>query len=113
MKDAIKSNIFWICMSGMIVGRIASRILTNYFGLDGHNIVGTVAAGIVFCSIIWLFITRQYFWALVSMVVSIPLVIGLTGMYLDNTHIMDIGILLVFIMYPILIKIIPKLKKDK
>lgn len=113
MKDAIKSNIFWICMSGIIVGRIASRILTNYFGLDGHNIVGTVAAGIMFSAVIGLFITRQYLWGIVFLIMSLPLVIGLIGMYLDNTHVMGIGILLVFIMYPILIKIIPKLKKDK
>ncbi|WP_185750796.1 hypothetical protein [Clostridium sp. KNHs214] len=111
MKNAIKSNMFWICMSGIIVGRIASRILTNYFGLKGHDIVANVALGIVFCSIIWLLITRQYLWALVCVLMSAPIIIAGIGMDLDNTYIIIIGILSGVVIYPILMKIFLRLKK--
>jgi len=41
------------------------------------------------------------------------MVVGGIGLYLNNMNLVGLGILLIFIMCPILIKIIPKLKRDR
>ena len=113
MKDKIKYWMGSIAILGVLVGRILNRVLTNHFGDNASNLIVAVSVAIVLCVILLLITTAHYIEAIALLVMLIPLIISAIGLYLNNMDLVGLGILLVFIIYPILIKVIPKFKQDR
>lgn len=110
MRDKIKYWMGYIGILGVLAGRILNRVLTNHFGDNASNLVVAVCFAIVLCVILLLIATAHYIEAIALLVMLIPPIITAIGLFLDNMDLVGLGILLVFIIYPILIKVIPKFK---
>jgi hypothetical protein len=113
MKNKIKYWMGSIGILGVLLGRILNRVLSNYFGDNASNLVVAVSVAIVLCMILLLIAMAHYIAAIELLVMVIPLIISGIGLYLNNMDLVGLGILSVFIIYPILIKVIPKLKRNK
>lgn len=104
-----KFQTVFICIFGVLFGRILNRVLTTYFGNNGSNIAISIAGGIIICAILYLVIKGYYKAAIQSIVIMIPLFIGGIGVYLNNMHMIDFS-LIVIIICPILVKIFTRIK---
>lgn len=113
MNKKIKCKMTLICLLGVFLGPIINRMLSNYFGDNGSNIAMAVSGTIVVCAILILIVIGYYMVAIISVVMAIPMIVGGIGLYLNNMDAVGFGILLIFIIYPVLIKVIPKLKHDR
>ena len=113
MKNKIKYWMPSIGILGVLLGRILNRVLTDYFGNDSSNIVAAVCIAIGFCIILLLIAMKQYFTATMLFIMEIPAIIIGIGLYLNNMDLLGLGILSIFVIYPLLIKVIPKLKRDR
>lgn len=111
MQDKIKNWIFTSTILGIILGRIINRVLSNHFGDKASNTIVALLVTIIFCVILLLITMAQYIIAIMLFIMSIPLIISGIGLYLNNMNLVGIGIFSIFIIYPILIKVITKLKK--
>jgi len=104
---------YWMGLIGIIgvlTGRILTRVLSNYFGSNGSNIIAVVSGTIVFCGILALIAMKLYKAAIITGVMVVPMIIMGIGLYFDNMDIMGLGLLSFFIMTPILLKVIKKFK---
>ena len=54
---------------------------------------------------------KKYLAALGSLSMVLPLVLMTLGIYLDNIYLAALGLVLMFVLIPIMIKILPKYKK--
>ena len=98
---------------GVLLGHILNRVLLDHFGNKASNIIVAVTVAIVFCIILLLIITAHYFAAIVILIMEVPLIISGIGLYLNNMDLVGIGILLAFVIYPILIKVVKKFNRDR
>jgi len=108
MKNKQKYLMSMIGIFGVLFGRILNRVLSNYFGNKGSNIAFAISGAIVLCVILILVIKKYYIAAVLSVIAFIPLIVAGIGLYLNNMNIVGFGILLIFIIYPITIKVIKK-----
>lgn len=113
MKNNTKNKLMLIGVLGVLFGRILNRVVYRYMGDKGSNIAFAISLAIVFSAILILVVMKYYMAAIMSSIGSIPLIVGGIGLYLNNMDLVGLGILLIFIIFPILIKVIPKLKKDR
>lgn len=113
MKNKVKYWVGVIGILGILLGRILNRILTDYVGSKASNIIVAVSITIIFCVIVLSIIMSQYSTAIMLFIMVIPLIISGMGLYLNNMDIVGLGILSIFIIYPILIKVISKFKRDR
>lgn len=110
-----KTN-YWmalICILGVLVGRILNRVLSSYFWNNGSTIVVAVSGAIALCVILIIIARGHYKSAIILFIMAIPIFIIGIGLYMDNINVVELGIISVFIIYPILIKVLPKLKRDR
>lgn len=113
LKNKTKYWMGLIGILGVLLGRILNRMLSTYFGNNSSNILMALTGSTIFCAILILIVMKHYLFAILSVVMAIPLIIGGIGLYLNNMDLVGIGILSIFIIYPILIKVIPKLKRER
>lgn len=113
MKNKAKYWLGAIGVLGVLLGRVLNRVLTTYVGSNASNIVVAASIAIVFCVILLSVVMSQYFIAIMLFIMAIPLSVSGIGLYLNNMDLVGLGILLIFIIFPILIKVIPKLKRDR
>lgn len=113
MKNNVKYLMVVMGILGILLGRIVSRVLESYYGNKASNIVVSASVVIVFCVILALIIMKHYIAAILLLIMVIPLIIGGIGLYLNNMLVASAGVLLIFIIYPILLKVIPRLKHFK
>lgn len=113
MKNKFKYSIPSISIFGVLFGRILNRELTRYFGNNASNIVVAICIAIVFYVILLTIIMKQYITAIGLFVMATPLIICGIGIYRDNIGLMGMGILSVFIIYPIFIKIVKRLRLNR
>ncbi len=108
----MKGKFIGLSILGVLVGRILNRVLIDYFGANGSlALVFTIVTLFLICDLC-LLITKRLFAALAIFIFSSPLLIGFTGMYLDNYTILGCGIVSIFIIYPIFIKWIKRLDRN-
>lgn len=88
---------------GVLLGRILNRVLPNYFGNNGSNVVIAISAASLVYLIILASVKGYYRGAVQLFVMSIPMFVAVMGLYVDNMDLLGLGILLVFIIYPIMI----------
>jgi hypothetical protein len=112
MKNRLKAWIPIIGIIGVILGRIVNKLLSSYFGDNSSNVVVAISVAIAFVVILLAIAMAQYFIVIMMFIMTIPLTISGIGLYLNNMYLMVGGIVSIFIIYPILIKIIPKLRRD-
>lgn len=113
MKNKVKYWLGVIGIFGVLIGRVLNRVLTTYVGSNASNIVVAASITIVFCVILLSVVMSHYFTAIMLFIMAIPLIISGIGLYLNNMDLVGLGILLIFIIYPILIKVIPKFRRDR
>lgn len=113
MKNKAKYWLGAIGVFGVLLGRILNRVLTTYVGSNASSIVVATAITIVFCVILLSVVMSHYFIAIMLFIMAIPLSVSGIGLYLNNMDLVGLGILLIFIIFPILIKVILKLKRDR
>lgn len=106
MKKNTKYTTALIGILGVLFGRILNRVLSSYFGDKGSNIAFAIAGAIVFGAILILIAMKYYMAAILSVIGSIPLIVSGIGLYLNNMDMVGLGILLIFIIYPITVKVI-------
>lgn len=113
MKNKIKYWMSSIGVLGVLFGRILNRVLEKYYGDNASNVVVAVAVAFWFCLVLLFIAMKQYITAIMLFIMIIPLIVSGIGLYLNNMDLVGLGILLIFIILPILIKVIPKMKRDK
>lgn len=104
---------YWMGLIGIIgvlTGRILNKVLPNYFGNNGSNIVVIIAELVVICGFLTLIVMKLYKAAIITSVMVVPVIIMGIGLYFDNMDIMGLGLLSFFIMSPILLKVIKKFR---
>jgi len=114
MKKKDKYIMSTIGIFGVLFGRILNRVLSEYFG---YNNSAVIIMSVVLVSllgiIIGLIAKGYYIGAIIFLVMFMPLLgIGI-GAYLDNRILVVLSLLLFIIILLILLKIVPKLKRDK
>lgn len=107
-------NKYWMGLVGIIgvlFGRILNRVLGDKFGGNGTFIMMASVLTIIFIGIMALIVMKHYIGAVISFVMTLPVIIMGIGVYMSNIDIIGLGLLLLFfIIMPILIKIIPRFK---
>lgn len=87
------------------------RALSEKYGNNARIMIGGISVIIGICIILFILCMKKYVLALLSLGVMLLGIIGFIGMLLDNIYIVGAGIVLVFIIMPIIIKIAPKYRK--
>lgn len=108
MKNNIKYSMPLIGITGVLFGRVLNRVLTSYIGDKGSNMAFAISGTIVIFSILVLIAMKYYMAAIISVIVSIPLIVGGIGLYFNNMDLVGLSILLMIIIYPITAKVAKK-----
>ena len=83
-----------------------TRIMVSKYGEKSRVIIITLALLISIIGLIGIIYTKKYMIALGAFMMILPLVVMTIGIYLNNLYISGIGFLLIFILIPIMIKVI-------
>jgi hypothetical protein len=103
----------FIVPSGILLGMILDRWINKYYGLTGSLAVATGAIMIGIIGLIILAFCKQYFVASVLTMIVFPVIIMLIGMYLSNIYLMIVGLILLFILGKVAIKVLQGYKNKK
>jgi ABC-type multidrug transport system permease subunit len=106
-----KKNIPKIGASVGLFGVLMSRALSEKYGNNIRIMILGIAVLICITSILFVFCMKDYVLALLLLAMITPLIIAFIGLCLDNIYIGGVGIALIFIIMPIIIKIVPKYRK--
>jgi len=106
-----KKNITRIGASVGLFSVLLSRALSEKYGNDIRIMISGIAVTIGIVIVSFLFFMKQYVTGVILAIMFLPVVIGFIGLYLDKSYLVNIGIILIFIIMPIIIKIAPKYRK--
>ncbi|MPN41315.1 hypothetical protein SDC9_188858 [bioreactor metagenome] len=112
MNRKAKYSMSSIAILGVLVGRLLNRVLTHYFGNNASNLIVAICLAVVFGAILLSIVMKQYATGIGMFVISIPLLIEGIGLYLNNMDLVGLGILLIFIVCPIMMIVIKRLRKN-
>ncbi|MBL4932372.1 hypothetical protein [Clostridium paridis] len=90
-------NMKYVGLLGVIFGVLLSRFLGNYFGNSSQVMAMFVVVTCALFIIIALFVKKFYLGAIIMLSITLPLIIGAIGMYLDNLYMILGGIVLFFV----------------
>jgi len=88
-----------------------SRVMVGKYGENVRIKIMVAALVISVLALVGIIYKKKYLAALISLSLILPLVVMTIGMYLDNIYLGAFGFGLMFILIPIMIKILPKYKK--
>lgn len=109
----LKDKLNLICILGTFIGIVLSRVIDVHYGDNGKiTIVGSIIV-IIALSILYLIIKKNYLSAIIIFAILLPLIIGFIGMYLNSLYLVIGGIASIFIIAPIMIKLMPKYMNNK
>lgn len=117
MNNKIKKALPSLCLLGVPLGRIINRILTHYYGrnttakIETVYIVSLICATLIFAVILSAFM-KQHATAVGLFIMTIPFIVMWAGMYQDKIELTGLGIALIFIIYPIMIFIMKRIRKN-
>jgi len=106
-----KKNTLKIGASVGLFSVLISSVLSERYGNDARIMIGGISVIIGISIILFMLCMKEYVVALILLAMMLPIVIGFIGLYLDKSYLMDIGIISIFIIMPIIIKIAPKYRK--
>lgn len=106
-----KKNTLKIGASVGLFSVLISRVLSERYGNDARIMISGIAVTIGIVIVSFLFFMKQYVTGVILAIMFLPVVIGFIGLYLDKSYLVNIGIILIFIIMPIIIKIAPKYRK--
>ena len=87
------------------------RALSEKYGNNARIMIGGISVIIVIGIILFMLCMKEYVLALLLLGMMLPCIIAFIGVLLDNIYIAGAGIVLLFIIIPIIVKIAPKYKK--
>jgi len=87
------------------------RALSEKYGNNARIMIGGILVIIGIGMILFVLCMKKYSLALLLLGVMLPSIIAFIGVLLDNIYIAGVGIVLIFIIMPIIAKIAPKYKK--
>lgn len=89
-----------------------SRDVVEKYGPSGRTVIMAICTGVVFVVIIILAVIKKFLWAVLFLLsYGVPGITMLLGLYLNNFIIMVGGLILIFAMIPVVIKVANKYKK--
>lgn len=102
---------------GIILIFISMRIssaLTAQYGNNARVIFASVALSVSLLALIFIIYKKKYLEAVAVLFMILPGFVIFIGIYTNNIYVTACGLLLIFIIIPIIIKVFPKyLKKDR
>lgn len=114
MKKKDKYIMSTIGIFGVLFGRILIGVLSEYFGYNNGAVIAISVPLVILLGVILVFIAKgHYIGAIIFLVMFIPLVGVGIAIYLDNAILVGLSLLLFFIITPITIKVLQKLKRDR
>lgn len=107
----MKKDVKGLGIAGIITGFILLRILNSY-GLNGRIILGTISVVILLIMILCLFVKKYYFASIIVLIMVMPIITGVIGIYMDNLYLVIGSLASFFIVIPILLKVLKNYKKN-
>lgn len=92
--------------SAVLITILFTRYMISNYGEVSRVIIATVALIISAIALIGIIYTKKYLAAFGAFIMLIPGVVITIGIYVDNLYICAVGLLLVFILIPIMLKIL-------
>ena len=89
----------------VLLGIILSRFMVAKYGENSRIALITICLILLSIIIGWLIINKKYLDSIITTAISIPILIGGIGLYLDNLRLSELGIALLIITIPIMIKV--------
>jgi hypothetical protein len=90
----------------ILITMLSTRYLVSKYGEGSRVIIITVALIVSVVGLTGIIYTKKYLAALGAFMMIMPLVVMTIGIYSDNIYISAIGLLLIFIIIPIMIKVV-------
>lgn len=109
----MKNKMKYLGTIGVFVGMAVSKVLGNYFGLNGKIVVAFTTLVIVSFALVYLVIKKYYLASLIMFIMILPLIMCVIGMYLNNEYLAGGGIALFIIILPLLIKLIKNIERSE
>lgn len=106
-----KKNIPKIGASVGLFGVLMSRALSEKYGNNIRIMIVGISVIILISILLFTLSMKEYILVLLLLGMILPAIIIFIGLWLDNIYIAGAGIVLVFIIMPIIAKIAPKYKK--
>jgi len=106
----MKKNMPWVGAILAVISVLFSKYMVSKYGEDTRAIMITVVLVAAVAVVIGIICTKKYLVAFIVSMMMIPVVVGAIGIYIDNLYICAAGILLIFIIAPIMLKVINKRK---
>ena len=96
---------------GVLLGLTISKIIGKYYGYSADKIIIYALASISIILALYGVIKKQYILTLFILIIFIPVNIIVIGLYLNNNILFFGGIFSIFIIFPLIIKILGKKRK--
>ncbi len=106
-----KKNTLKIGASVGLFSVLISRVLSERYGNDARIMIGGISVIIGIGIILFMLCMKEYVIALLLLGIMLPGIIAVIGVWLENGYIVATGVILIFIIMPIIIKIAPKYRK--
>jgi hypothetical protein len=106
----MKKNMPWVSAILAVISVFFSKYIVSKYGEDSRVIMITVVLVAAVVVVIGIIFTKKYLATFIVSMMMMPVVVGAIGIYIDNLYICAAGILLIFIIAPIMLKVINKRK---
>ncbi|ERK30591.1 hypothetical protein [Clostridium intestinale] len=90
----------------VLVSILFTRLMVNKYGEASRLIIITVALIISIIGLLGIIYTKNHRIILGAFMMILPLIVMTIGIYIDNLYVSGIGLLLIFILIPIMIKML-------
>jgi len=104
----MNKTMMWLAIFGVCVGRIISRNSNE----NGQIKLLFIIVTSLLIYTLYLIINRQFFASLTILIMLLPLLIILIGIYVDNLIVEGFGLVSIFIVYPLYAKWTSRLVED-
>lgn len=113
IEEKLKKNMIPLSISLVFISMIFNRFIVSRYGRDATIIIMLLALSISSLSILLALYKKKYLIALVSFFILFPFIVIVIGEYLHNDTVSTIGFVLIFIILPIITKLMNNYKKNK
>lgn len=108
----MKNYIKYIGIIAVLFGIYSSKFIVAKHGEDSRSLIVYGALFISLLGLAGIIYTKKYFAAIACISMIIPLIVITIGTYLNNPNLSGIGLILLFILIPIMIKTLSKYEND-
>jgi hypothetical protein len=107
----MKKNTTYLGVFGVFIGIVLSRFAVAKYGGSARAIIMIAVMAISILCLLGIIYSKKYLAALGTLSMIVPLAIMTIGIYLNNMYLGAFGFGLIFILVPIMIRIISKKKE--